>query len=103
MKTRFLVIGHNFPPASGQDKTSIFVVTGNQPGALYRVLQPFSQHGLSMSKIESRPSKKEAWEYVFFIDINGHVDDENVAAALQEIKNEAHLVKVLGSYPKAVI
>ena len=102
-KTRFLVIGHSFPPASGQDKTSLFVVTGNQPGALYRVLQPFSQHGLSMSKIESRPSKKEAWEYVFFIDINGHVDDENVAAALQEIKNEAHLVKVLGSYPKAVI
>ena len=102
-KTRFLVIGQDFPPASGKDKTSIFVVAGNQPGALYRILHPLSQHGLSMSKIESRPSKKEAWEYVFFIDINGHVDDANVAAALSELKNEAHLIKVLGSYPRAVI
>ena len=102
-KTRFLVIGHDFPPPSGKDKTSLLVVTGNQPGALYRLLHPFSQYGLSMTKIESRPSKKEAWEYIFFIDIEGHVDDDNVATALKELKQEAHMVKVLGSYPKAVI
>lgn len=102
-KTRFLVIGKQYPSASGRDKTSLLVVTGNQPGALYRVLSPFAKYGLSMSKIESRPSKKEAWDYVFFIDIEGHVDDERVASALSEINAEAQLVKVLGAYPKAVI
>jgi chorismate mutase/prephenate dehydratase len=102
-KTRFLVIGQQFPPPSGKDKTSLLVMTGNQPGALYRILTPFAKHGLSMSKIESRPSKKEAWEYVFFIDIEGHVNDSNVAGALSELMQEAQMVKVLGSYPKAVI
>ena len=102
-KTRFLVVGQEFPPSSGRDKTSLLIVTGNQPGALYRVLHPLSEHGLSMSKIESRPSKKEAWEYVFFIDIEGHVEDEAVGNALKALEAEAHMVKVLGSYPKAVI
>ena len=102
-KTRFLVIGPNCPPASGNDRTSLLVVAGNQPGALHGILTPFAKHGLSMSKIESRPSKKEAWEYVFFIDIAGHVEDEQVALALNELRQVAQLVKVLGSYPRAVI
>ncbi len=102
-KTRFLVVGREFPPASGNDKTSLLIVTDNQPGALHRVISPLAKYGLSMSKIESRPSKKQAWDYVFFVDVEGHIDDENVAAAIRELKSEADMVKVLGAYPKAVI
>ncbi|HHH48973.1 MAG TPA: prephenate dehydratase [Gammaproteobacteria bacterium] len=101
--TRFLVIGKQKVPPSGDDKTSLLVSTPNRPGALYRLLAPFERNGISMSRIESRPSRLANWEYVFFIDINGHVDDEPVARALETLKADSPMFKVLGSYPKAVL
>lgn len=99
--TRFWVIGERYPAASGIDKSSLLVVTGNQPGALHRVLSPFAQHGISMTRIESRPSRRGTWDYVFYIDIEGHAQDEKVAAALIEARKHAGEVKVLGAYPRA--
>lgn len=101
--TRFLVVGRRSPAASGSDKTSLLVSTANRPGALYRLLEPLSRHGISMTRIESRPSRRGMWDYVFFVDIEGHVDDPPVAAALGTLEQEASLFKVLGSYPKAVL
>lgn len=101
--TRFLVIGKQASAPSGNDKTSLLVSTRNLPGALHRLLAPLANHSISMTRIESRPSRQAAWEYVFFIDIEGHVQDPPVAAALQEIHAEAALLKVVGSYPKAVL
>ncbi|HFE32120.1 MAG TPA: prephenate dehydratase [Gammaproteobacteria bacterium] len=101
--TRFLVIGTQGVPPSGDDKTSLLVSTPNRPGALYRLLSPFERNGISMSRIESRPSRLANWEYVFFIDINGHVDDEPVAKALETLKADSPMFKVLGSYPRAVL
>jgi len=101
--TRFLVIGRQMPAPSGRDKTSLLVSAANKPGALYRLLQPLAQHDISLSRIESRPSRQGMWEYVFFIDIEGHVQEEKVANALQALEEEAAMVKVLGSYPCAVI
>lgn len=101
--TRFLVLGKHHIAASGQDKTSIAVSTKNKPGAMVDLLEPLSRHGVSMTKLESRPSKSGLWDYVFFIDIEGHQTDEKVQAALQELEERASVVKVLGSYPMAVI
>lgn len=101
--TRFLVIGKRATPACGKDKTSILVYTDNKPGALHRILAPLAQNNVSMTRIESRPSRRGMWNYVFFIDIEGHQSDTKVAAALSALQEEANLVKVLGSYPKAVI
>jgi len=101
--TRFLVIGMQEVPPSGDDKTSLLVSTPNHPGALYRLLSPFERNGISMSRIESRPSRLANWEYVFFIDINGHIRDEAVARALETLKTDSPMFKVLGSYPKAVL
>ncbi|BBL71689.1 prephenate dehydratase [Methylogaea oryzae] len=99
--TRFLVIGRLAVGPTGRDKTSLLISTGNQPGALHRALAPFAQHGISMSKIESRPSRRGAWDYVFFIDVEGHRDDAGVAEALRVAQAEVSFVKVLGSYPRA--
>ncbi len=101
--TRFLVIGQQAVPPSGDDKTSLLVSTPNRPGALYRLLSPFERNGISMSRIESRPSRLANWEYVFFIDINGHVQEEAVIKALENLKTDSPMFKVLGSYPKAVL
>ncbi len=101
--TRFLVIGTQVVPPSGDDKTSLLVSTPNRPGALYRLLSPFERNGISMSRIESRPSRLANWEYVFFIDINGHIQDEAVARALETLKTDSPMFKILGSYPKAVL
>jgi chorismate mutase/prephenate dehydratase len=101
--TRFLVIGRESVPPSGKDKTSLLLSASNKPGALHRLLSPFAQHGISMTRIESRPSRRGVWEYVFFVDIEGHVADSNVAQALDELRAEAAMLKVLGSYPKAII
>jgi chorismate mutase/prephenate dehydratase len=101
--TRFLVIGSQSVPKSGRDKTSLLVSTQNRPGALFRLLEPLNRHGVSMTRIESRPSRRGMWEYVFFVDIEGHVEDDNVARALAELEANATLFKVLGSYPKAVL
>jgi len=101
--TRFLVIGPQAAPPSGRDKTSLLVSVNNKPGALYAMLQPIARHGISMTRIESRPSRQTMWEYVFYIDVDGHREDAGVAAALAALEQAAFAVKVLGSYPKAVI
>ncbi len=101
--TRFIIIGAQQPVSTGLDKTSILVSTGNQAGALHKILAPFAEYGISMAHIESRPSRQGLWEYVFFIDIEGHRDDPSVAKALQSLQNNVKMLKVLGSYPKAVI
>jgi len=101
--TRFLVVGHDKTTASGKDKTTLLLSADNRPGALYGLLEPFRRFGVSMTRVESRPSKQGIWEYVFFVDIDGHVDDKPVQQALAEVKKEALMFKVLGSYPKAVI
>ena len=80
--------------------TSLMVAVHNKAGALYSLLEPIARHGVSMTKIESRPSRISKWDYVFFVDVEGHVEDENVAAALKELQTEATLLKVLGSYPR---
>jgi chorismate mutase/prephenate dehydratase len=98
-RTRFLVLALEETEASGYDKTSILVYTENKPGALFRVLEPFEKLGLSLTRIETRPSKKEAWEYVFFIDFEGHVDDEATKSLFSALKLSRVEVKVLGSYP----
>lgn len=101
--TRFLIIGVDEVPPSGEDKTSLLVSTRNRPGALFQLLQPLARNGISMTRIESRPARQGTWEYVFFFDIDGHREDARVAAALTELEEESSLFKVLGSYPKAVI
>lgn len=98
--TRFLVIGKNTPEASGKDKTSIMFSVKDEPGILYRMLEPFSQRGINLSKIESRPMKKKAWEYIFFLDMEGHIDDPQVTQAVQELRAYCQFLKVLGSYPR---
>ncbi len=97
--TRFLVIGRRPPGPSGRDKTSILFAMRNEPGALYQVLAPFSERGLNLTKIESRPAKVRAWEYVMFVDFEGHRDTPVVATALDEIRARTVFVKILGSYP----
>jgi chorismate mutase / prephenate dehydratase len=101
--TRFLVLGNYDPKATGKDKTSLILSAANRAGAVYEMLTPFANRGVSMSKFESRPSKIAIWEYLFFVDIDGHVNDANVVEALAELRTIAGYVKVLGSYPKAVI
>ncbi len=100
--TRFLVIGRESVGPSGDDKTSIMVSTANRPGALYDILEPFHRHGISLTSLESRPSKAGKWSYVFFIDFEGHASDPGVAQLLTEVQNGSQAVKLLGSYPKAV-
>jgi chorismate mutase/prephenate dehydratase len=101
--TRFLVIGNQKALPSGVDKTSILVSVQNQPGALFGLLQPIAQNGISMTRIESRPSRQGMWQYVFYIDLEGHRNDAPVASALAELKKKAFVVRVLGSYPRAVL
>ncbi len=101
--TRFLVIGRELFPASGHDRTSILVFVKDRPGALYNVLRPLAERGLSMNRIESRPSHVGRWQYAFFIDFEGHVDDPAVRAALDDMLEFASEVRVLGSYPVAVL
>ncbi|PHS70270.1 MAG: prephenate dehydratase [Methylophaga sp.] len=101
--TRFLVIGSQDVGPSGADKTALLVSTKNKPGALQTLLKPLADSGISMTRIESRPSRQGVWEYVFFIDIEGHSQDEPVAKALQLLEDESSMCRVLGSYPKAVL
>lgn len=100
--TRFLVIGKQDVAPSGKDKTSLAMSSANRPGAVHDLLVPLAQNGVSMTKLESRPSRAGLWEYVFFVDIEGHQSDAKVAAALAQLKQIAAFVKVLGSYPVAV-
>ena len=100
--TRFLVLGRQIFPTSGHDRTSVLVFIKDQPGALFNVLSPFARHGISMNRIESRPSHQAKWEYGFFIDLSGHVEDDAMRQALAELDAHASEIKVLGSYPVAV-
>ena len=99
--TRFLVIGNRDTEPSGNDKTSIIVSTKNNSGALYELLKPLSKNNVSMTRIESRPSKHNNWEYLFYLDLDGHIKDEPLKKASEEIKKEASLYRFLGSYPAA--
>jgi len=101
--TRFIVIGKQDSAPTGKDKTSLVFSTGNQPGALYRALESFAKFGIGMVNIESRPSRQGLWDYVFFIDIDGHSEDPQVAEALDLLKANVNMLKLLGSYPKAVL
>ena len=101
--TRFLVVGKQRVAPSGQDKTSILVSARNKPGALHKLLEPIARHDLSMTRIESRPSRQSTWDYVFFVDLEGHAEDPDLATALAELEAEAAMYKWLGSYPQAVL
>jgi chorismate mutase/prephenate dehydratase len=101
--TRFLIIGREEVAPSGRDKTSIVVSSRNKPGALFTLLDPFRQAGISLTRIDTRPSRTEKWAYVFFIEFEGHVQEENCAAVLAELEEQSILLKPLGSYPRAVL
>lgn len=99
--TRFLVIGKTNAQRTGEDKTSLMVSIKDKVGALFSLLYPFEKLGLNLTNIESRPSRKKAWDYYFFIDFMGHIEDPKVVKAIQEIEKSALTVKVLGSYPRS--
>lgn len=98
--TRFLVIGKDVGKKTGNDKTSLVFAIKDSPGALYKMLKPFASRGLNLTKIESRPLKTKAWEYVFFVDMDGHITDRAVKEAVAELDTVCSFLKVLGSYPK---
>lgn len=101
--TRFLIVGTAHTQPSGDDKTSLLLSATHRPGALHELLAPLARRDISLTRVESRPSRAGLWQYVFFVDIEGHVKDENVAAAMDELRTRASVVKWLGSYPKAVL
>ncbi|MCB6185239.1 prephenate dehydratase [Leeia sp. TBRC 13508] len=101
--TRFLVLGPHDATSSGKDKTSLVMSAKNQPGAVHQLLAPLAERGVSMTKFESRPSRIGLWEYVFFVDVEGHSTDAHVVDAIEALKERAAFVKVLGSYPVAVL
>ncbi|TNF50369.1 MAG: prephenate dehydratase [Deltaproteobacteria bacterium] len=99
--TRFLVIGNEMQSPSDNDKTSIMFSVKDQAGILYHMLEPFSKRDINLAKIESRPMKGKAWEYIFFLDMVGHVEDEDISDAVEELRTSCQFLKILGSYPKA--
>lgn len=101
--TRFLIIGTQAVPPSGEDKTSLLVAMRNQPGALHNLLEPFHRHSIDLTRVETRPSRSGAWTYVFFIDFNGHAEEAGVREVLNEVAARVADLKVLGSYPRAVL
>ncbi len=101
--TRFLVIGRDEVPPSGRDKTSIVVSSRNKPGALFNLLEPFRRAQVSLTRIDTRPSRTEKWAYVFFIEFEGHLQDEAIRPILAELEEQSIMLKPLGSYPRAVL
>ena len=99
--TRFLVLGRQDAERTGRDKTSILFSISHTPGTLFRVLQVFYEKGINLTKIESRPTKGKPWEYIFFIDFEGHANDSHIAEALDKVKEHVFFVKLLGSYPRS--
>ncbi len=99
--TRFLVIGKKSTAKTGSDKTSILFAIKDAPGALYRILRPFAQRNINLTKIESRPMKTKAWEYVFFLDMEGHITDKKIKQAIDKLEQQCSFIKILGSYPKS--
>ncbi len=100
--TRFIILGKQPSPPTGSDKTSILFSARDEVGALHLMLEPFAKYNVNLTKIESRPVKKKAWEYLFFLDMTGHIADEPVANAVDELKMRAQYIKILGSYPRAI-
>jgi chorismate mutase/prephenate dehydratase len=103
--TRFLVIGRKLLAPSGEDKTTILISTSGTAGGagvLHALLQPLAEHGISMSRIESRPSRRKNWDYVFFIDVDGHAEEAPLSDALKELQENSSLFRIVGAYPKAV-
>ena len=100
--TRFLVLGQQEAGPSGRDRTSIVMSAHNRPGAVHELISPLAHHGVSMSRIESRPARTGQWEYLFYVDLEGHQSEPHVAQALAELKQKAPFVKIFGSYPAAV-
>jgi chorismate mutase/prephenate dehydratase len=100
-RTRCVMIGKQPTDASGHDQTSLIVSVANEPGAMFKLLEPLAKHGVSMTRFESRPARVGTWEYYFYIDLEGHRDDPSVAAALAELDQKAAFLKILGSYPRA--
>ena len=98
--TRFLVLGRTCSPPTGRDRTSLMFCIADKVGALHSALAPFRRYQINMTKIESRPSKRKAWEYFFFVDCDGHLSDRKVARALVQLGEHCDFVKVLGSYPR---
>lgn len=98
--TRFFIIGNQINKKTSDDKTSIMVSIKDRVGALYDLLRPFQKYGINLTNIESRPSKKKAWDYLFFVDFKGHMDEKNVIKALAEVEKQCGEVKILGSYPR---
>jgi chorismate mutase/prephenate dehydratase len=101
--TRFLVLGKQEVGPSGDDKTSLLLAAHNKPGALYSLLEPFHRHGISLTRIETRPAGQGGWSYLFYIDFEGHSDDAGVQQVIAELEQHSTELKLLGSYPKAVI
>jgi chorismate mutase / prephenate dehydratase len=101
--TRFLVISKDFPPKTGNDKTSVMFSIKDRPGSLYSILLPFKRAKINLTKIESRPSKRKAWEYIFFVDMEGHIEDKKVSRAIEALKEGCLYLKILGSYPQGRI
>jgi chorismate mutase / prephenate dehydratase len=101
--TRFLVLGRELLPASGDDKTTLMIAGLDGAGALFSLLEPLARHGVNMTRIESRPSRRERWQYVFFIDVEGHVEDAGLKQALTDLEAASAEVRVLGCYPRAVL
>jgi len=103
--TRFLVVGRKILEPSGRDRTTLLLSAPDTigSGSLLKLLEPFARHGISMSRLESRPSRRRKWDYVFFVDVEGHAEDPKVSKALAEVRKVASLVKILGSYPRAVL
>jgi chorismate mutase/prephenate dehydratase len=97
--TRFLILSQKPPERTGKDKTSLMLSVKDKVGALYDLLRPFASLGINMTKIESRPSRRKAWEYIFFVDIEGHVEEDRVKKAIEEVKSRCLFMKILGSYP----
>ena len=100
--TRFWVLGRHGAAPSGRDETSLVMSAQNRPGAVHALLEPLAKHGVSMTRLESRPARTGLWEYLFFVDLEGHQTDDRVAAALEGLRERAPFLKLLGSYPAAV-
>ena len=101
--TRFLIVGKQETEISGDDKTSLLIASKNEPGALYHLLAPFHEEGVSLTRIETRPSKSGTWNYMFFIDLEGHQNEEKVKKSMALVQQQCTDFKCLGSYPKAVL
>jgi chorismate mutase/prephenate dehydratase len=97
--TRFLVIGDQTPKSSGKDKTSIVFSVKDEVGILHRMLEPFAKNRINLSKIESRPLKQKPWEYLFFLDLEGHLEEPRIQRAIKKLQRSCVFLKILGSYP----